>query len=439
MAIDIGGMLSRSGATTGQLIGGGLANLGIGLGGMFTRRKEQEAEQAVQQQLQQIMTGDSSQSAQRVQQLRQLAAQATTTELRQRYNNAANVLEQRVKTKGIQDISVLMGDLDRAIDPQRIDTLQEQISDLAVSSMQPDPTKFVGLGSERKEKVISLMEDASAKRIDNLAGAISRSNVNITDYIDSLPSAEDDPKRGVTEAERSSLLQTATDLRQIRDEHIELKNRGTISPRYKELLAGNKELMDNPAIISALEVLDKAKDPNQTVTPGAVAKAADTIRDAVTAEYGRQLDINRSANRLEAKADRMVDALLEEGGISEWVYGEDSVELVRRVKDDEDLSEDFRSFIAQEIEKNPSVDRNVAIKTALDLLGEKYDLRLEEGRQQNIEEQRQEAADREAAIAHLMETEELSRKGAIRRLNEIQAQRSASKNVYNPSTFSPIR
>jgi len=267
MAIDIGGMLARSGATTGQLIGGGLANLGTGLGGMLTRRKEQKAEQAVQQQLQQIMTGDSSQAAQRVQQLRQLAAQATTTEMRQRYNNAASVLEQRVKTKGIQDISVLMGDLDRAIDPQRIDTLQEQISDLAVSSMQPDPTKFVGLGSERKEQVISLMEDASAKRIDNLAGAISRSNVNITDYIDSLPSAEDDPKRGVTEAERSSLLQTATDLRQIRDEHIELKNKGTLSPRYKEILAGNKELMDNPAIISALEVLEKAKDPNQRLLP----------------------------------------------------------------------------------------------------------------------------------------------------------------------------
>ena len=56
MAIDIGGMLARSGATTGQLIGGGLANLGTGLGGMLTRRKEQKAEQAVQQQLQQIMT-----------------------------------------------------------------------------------------------------------------------------------------------------------------------------------------------------------------------------------------------------------------------------------------------------------------------------------------------------------------------------------------------
>ena len=75
----------------------------------------------------------------------------------------------------------------------------------------------------------------------------------------------------------------------------------------------------------------------------------------VTAEYGRQLDIDRSDNRLKAKADRMVDALLEEGGISE-VYGEDSVELVSRIKDEgrgvtEEMKDDFYSFIAQEMKR----------------------------------------------------------------------------------------
>lgn len=423
MAIDIGGMLARSGATTGQLMGQGLANLGTGIGagvgGMLTRRRERE-EQA---QLQQLMTGDSSQIGTRVQQLRQLAVQSTSAAQRQRYTAAADALEKSARTKGIQDISVLMGELDRAIDPTRIDSLQQQISDLAVSSMQTDPTKFVGIGSERKEKVIEIMTDQSERRIDNMAGAIARSSIDIPAYIDSLPSAEDDPQRGVTEAQRASLLKISTDIRQIRDEHIELKNKGTLSPRYKEILDSNKELRDSPAVAEALQVLEKAKDPNQTVSPGGAARAADTIRDAVTKEYGRQLDIDRSSDRLQAKADRMVDALLEEGGISEWVYGEDAVELVRRVKDDEDLSEDFRSFIAQEIEKNPSVDRNVAIKTALDLLGEEYDLRLEEGRQQNVEERQQEEADRQASIAYLMETEELSRKDAIRRLNTIYAER----------------
>jgi len=51
MAIDIGGMLARSGTTSGQLIGGGIARLGAGLGaglgGMLTRRKEREAQKGI--------------------------------------------------------------------------------------------------------------------------------------------------------------------------------------------------------------------------------------------------------------------------------------------------------------------------------------------------------------------------------------------------------
>jgi len=58
MAINIGGMLAQSGATTGQLMGRGIANLGTelgtGLGGMLTRRKKsREAEQ-----LQQLLTAN---------------------------------------------------------------------------------------------------------------------------------------------------------------------------------------------------------------------------------------------------------------------------------------------------------------------------------------------------------------------------------------------
>jgi len=55
MAIDIGGMLARSGETTGQLIGGGIANLGAGVSGMLTRRKERQDAQNAQQQFQQIV------------------------------------------------------------------------------------------------------------------------------------------------------------------------------------------------------------------------------------------------------------------------------------------------------------------------------------------------------------------------------------------------
>jgi hypothetical protein len=396
--------------------------------GIMRMEKEEKQEKAKLQSL--LTTGDPSQIGARVQQLRQMAVQATSTDKRRQYTAAADALENSIKTKGIQDISVLMGELDRAVDPARIDQLQQQISDIAISSMQSNPTDFVGLGSKRKETVAELIEDQSEKRVSNIASTLARSTVDINSYVDSL--------EGFTEQEKGDVIQQATTLRKIRDDHSDLLATGKLSPAYTKILDANEELKNRPEVQEALEILDRRKNPDSTVNAGQAARAANTIRDVVSAEYGRQLEVDRSTNRLEARADRMVDSLLEEGGISEWVYGEDLVEVVRRVKDDDDLEDDFRSFIAQEIEKNPDVDKNVAIKTALDLLGEKHDLRLEEGRQQNVEENQQEAADREAAITYLMDTEELSRKDAIRRLNEMQAQRSASKDVYNPSTFRPI-
>ena len=59
MAINIGGMLAQSGATTGQLMGRGIASLGTGLGtglgGMLTRRQEKRRAQSAQEQFQQIL------------------------------------------------------------------------------------------------------------------------------------------------------------------------------------------------------------------------------------------------------------------------------------------------------------------------------------------------------------------------------------------------
>ena len=62
MAIDIGGMLARSGAVTGQAMGQGLANLGTGIGagvgGMLTRRRERQSAQNAQEQFQQILASN---------------------------------------------------------------------------------------------------------------------------------------------------------------------------------------------------------------------------------------------------------------------------------------------------------------------------------------------------------------------------------------------
>ncbi len=61
MATNIGSILAQSGATTGQLMGGGIANLGAGLssgiGGMLTRRREREQEEKQQQTARLVASG----------------------------------------------------------------------------------------------------------------------------------------------------------------------------------------------------------------------------------------------------------------------------------------------------------------------------------------------------------------------------------------------
>ena len=53
MATNIGSILAQSGATTGQLMGGGIAQVGAGIGGMLTNRRKAGEEAEAQQLLQQ--------------------------------------------------------------------------------------------------------------------------------------------------------------------------------------------------------------------------------------------------------------------------------------------------------------------------------------------------------------------------------------------------
>ena len=59
MAYNTDGMLAETGLNVGQLIGGGFADLGAGIGtgvgGMMTRRRERQGAQNAQQQFQQIV------------------------------------------------------------------------------------------------------------------------------------------------------------------------------------------------------------------------------------------------------------------------------------------------------------------------------------------------------------------------------------------------
>ena len=392
--------------------------------GSFPRR-QREAEQFKQLTSGASVAGGSS-AMSRINQLQQLAMQAARqgdTAKASAYTAAAKQLQTTIRTQGANDIAGLMQQMQTSVDPVFIKETQQQIMELATNTMQSDPTKFVGLGGKRIQEVDTLFETVSERRIDSVANALaaSRDVTDIVAYVDQLPSAEDNPQ-GFTQREKNALVREATGLRQVRNDHQTLVSEGVLPKGHKAILDANPDLKNNPQVQDALDVLARKNDPNQTVSAGELRSAATTLRSVIDNEYTRQLGIERSTNRLDAKAERMVENLLEEDSISEWVYGEDLIELVNRVSTDDDLEEDFHSFIAQEIEKNPDVDPQVAIKTALDLLGEEHDLRLEEGRQINKEEAAQEAADREAAINALMDREDLSRKDAIRRLNELEAE-----------------
>ena len=115
----------------------------------------------------------------------------------------------------------------------------------------------------------------------------------------------------------------------------------------------------------------------------------------------------------------MINLFIGKASNSTFVYGRDAVEAAREVFEDEDKQEQFVKFVGVEFEKDPDINPTIAVKNALDIMGEKIDLKLEAGRMANEEQAREEAALREAAITSLMKTEKLSREDAIRRLNEL--------------------
>jgi len=392
--------------------------------GSFPRR-QREAEQ-----FKQLTSGApvGSSVVSRVNQLQQLSIEAARrgdTPDARAYEAAAKQLQTTLKTQGANDIAGLMQQMQTSVDPTFIKETQQQIMKLATSTMQSDPTKFVGLGGKRIQEVDTLLETVSERRIDSVANALaaSRDVTDVVAYVDNLPSVKDDPQ-GFSDREKNALIREVTGLREVRDGHQTMISKGVLPTGHMKILNANPELKNNPQVQAALDVFARKKDPNQTVTQGELNSAATAIRSVVDNEYTRQATVNRSKDRLNAKAEKMVDRLLEQDSISEWVYGEDLLEVTSRIIDDDDMKDDFYSFVAQEIEKNPDVDPQVAVKTAIDLLGEEREIdpRLEEGRQLNKAEREQEAAEKEAAIVALMEREQLSRKDAVLRLNQLEAE-----------------
>jgi len=101
MAYDIGGMLARSGAVTGQLMGGGIADVGAGIGGLLTRRKEKrrkaEELQEAQQAISQYTTAGTINPGMLLQKAQQAASEGNT-QLAQLYQQGAEQAKQNLTT-----------------------------------------------------------------------------------------------------------------------------------------------------------------------------------------------------------------------------------------------------------------------------------------------------------------------------------------------------
>ena len=184
--------------------------------GSFSRRQQEE------EQFKQLTSGTTGTTgttgvASRINQLQQLqmeAARRGDAAKASAYGAAADNLKATARAQGANQIANIMQEMQTSVDPVFIKQKQEEIMELATTTMQSDPTKFVGLGSKRIQEVDTLLETVSERRIESVANALasSRDITNIVAYVDQLPSAEDDPE-GFTEREKNALVREATGLR----------------------------------------------------------------------------------------------------------------------------------------------------------------------------------------------------------------------------------
>ena len=178
MAIDIGGRLARSGATTGQLMGGGIANLGSSIGGMLTRRKERRLKEEQELKQRGMMGGmlaaqqaategrfDTQTMKEYIGSLQGLGVptqqiMATIPALQQTQqagvlNNKQNQLvglQQQLNEQA--NILLESDDISRKEAANfYIDTIEEQMVEIAKDTRGIDAAKFVGVGDKTRAAV----------------------------------------------------------------------------------------------------------------------------------------------------------------------------------------------------------------------------------------------------------------------------------------------
>ena len=274
--------------------------------------------------------------------------------------------------------------------------------------------------------------DAQQKRQDQLFTGVAQniaSNVeigNIAEYVDGLD---------IPAWRKPTVIKQATEQRDLMVSEQENADARTLSNKYQIFIKKHRSILDkNPAFQTAMSVMER-KDGNFAV--GERLLAAKEIRMIVDKEIERQSKAGFSAAAVEAQATGFINNFIEQDSISEFVYGRDAVETAREVFNNEEFRDEFVKFVGAEYEQSPNITAELAVKNALDFMGEKYSDKLEFGRLMNIEEDASVKAQREEVITFLMDNEDLTRKEAIRELNRRQAAKAIEKQPPAPADTPP--
>ncbi len=293
---------------------------------------------------------------------------------------------------------------------ERIAQLRSMAASMAVTN--PKRAEALVTAATNMQKQYDADQARQDQQFTGMAQKIaSDANIgNIAEYVDGL---------NIPEWRKSTVLKQATEQRKLIISEQENKNARTLSDDYLNFIKKHRSILDkNPAFQTAMSVMER-EDGNFAV--GERLIAAKNIRDIVDNEIERQSKAQFTTASVQAQATGLINNFIKQDSISEGIWGRDAVETAREVFNSEEFKDEFVKFVGAEYEKSPNITAELAVKNALDFMGEKYSDKLEFGRLINIEEDVSLKEQREEIIAYLMDKEDLSRKEAIREINRRQA------------------
>jgi len=293
---------------------------------------------------------------------------------------------------------------------ERIAQLRSMAASMAVTN--PKRAKALVTAATNMQKQYDAEQTKKDQQFTGMAQKIASDATigNIAEYVDGL---------NIPAWRKPTVLKQATEQRKLMVSAQENADVRTLSDDYQNFIKKHRSILDeNPAFQTAMSVMER-EDGNFAV--GERLLAAKTIRAIVDKEIERQSTAQFTTASVQAQATGFINNFIEQDSISAGVWGRDAVEAAREVFNSEEFRDEFVKFVGAEYEKSPNITAELAVKNALDFMGEKYSDKLEFGRLINIEEDVSLKEQREEIIVYLMDKEDLSRKEAIREINRRQA------------------